>query len=476
MVQALNSSIHQISFHDPEGHVFEVEGRLLRRVSVGAANRLIKFLNSRLATDLIEEKLIPSTRVLSSEDLADIGNGIDNVNYVWFEHERIEFISYAYEWVPEMLLAAAELTLMLVKRLNAEGWDLKDASANNVVFAGVRPVFIDLCSIIEQNNEPYWRPKGQFERHFILPLIAYIDRGVPPHHIHISNADGLDPVSITGLLGLKRWASRLGIKHCALPALLSKTKQSNRPQDLTRIDPIACAAAKKWQLRSIESSLTAIKRKLPKPTSAWHTYTSDREHYSTNSLVNKKEIVESWIKAASPRTVLDLGANTGEFSILASKTATRVLAFEKDLDAARLAYLNLKNTRSNCQIILQDLGNPSPAIGWNYQEKKSINQRISGAVDCVLALALMHHWLVTAGIPLEEILSKLAQWTSDIAIIEFIPPEDTMFALISAQRNVDFSWLDLDIFRHHLKSYFSLIQETQIKDSHRTLFLCKRLK
>ncbi len=474
MVQVLSLNLQQISFHDPEGNVFEIGGRLLRKVSLQAASRLLKFLSSQIATNLIEEKLIPATRALSADDLSAIGIDIGASDYVWFEHEKIKFVSYPYEWIPEMLLAAAELTLLLVKRLNVEGWDLKDASANNVVFDGSRPVFIDLCSIIERGSEPYWWPKGQFERHFILPLIAYVFRGLPPNHIHLSNADGLSPPALSYMLGLKRWTSILSIKHCALPALLQTTKRSKRQQGLSYIDPTASAVAKRLQVESLVRTLTCIKRKLPKPTSAWHGYTSERAHYSPKSLNEKRETVERWIKASTPTTVLDLGANTGEFTILASKLTTRVLAFEKDLDAARLAYLNTVDDYANSHVILQDLGNPTPAMGWRHTEKKSINQRISGEVDCVLALALIHHWLVSACIPLGEILSQLAQWTKRFAIIEYISPTDPMFDLICTQRKIDFSWLDLTQFRHQLGLYFSVIEEFQIKDSQRTLFYCER--
>ena len=451
-----------------------MDGRLLRQVSLQAGYRLQKFLGSQLATDLVKDKLIPATRVLSSEDLSSMGIGDEEGAYIWFEHHRIQFASYAYEWIPEMLLAAAELTLTLVKRLNAHGWNIKDGSANNVVFDGSKPIFIDLCSIIERRNEPYWWPKGQFERHFILPLMAYIYRALPPNHIHFSNTDGLDPLALSGLLGFKKWTSTLGIKHCALPVMLSTSKRSKPHKGFAHIDSRANAAAQEWQLRSLESSLAAIRRKLPQPASKWHAYTREREHYSEDSLLERRKIVERWIKAASPATVLDLGANTGEFSVLAAKTATRVLAFEKDMDSARLAYQNTKAADANCQVILQDLGNPSPALGWRQIEKKSISQRIAGTVDCVLALALLHHWLVSSGIPLPEILFQLAQWTKRYAIVEYVSPADPMFKLICAQRRVEFTWLDLAEFRRHLSCHFSVIEEVEVRDTQRTLFYCER--
>ena len=69
---------------------------------------------------------------------------------VAFEHvgsreisaERLPFVTYPVDWCDAQLFAAAQLTLDLQREAIASGFDLKDASAWNVLFAGTRPVFL----------------------------------------------------------------------------------------------------------------------------------------------------------------------------------------------------------------------------------------------------------------------------------------------------------------------------------------------
>ena len=58
----------------------------------------------------------------------------------------LPFISYPYEWSFGQLKAAALLTLAIQKAALEKGMSLKDASAYNIQFDGVKPVFIDTLS------------------------------------------------------------------------------------------------------------------------------------------------------------------------------------------------------------------------------------------------------------------------------------------------------------------------------------------
>ena len=60
---------------------------------------------------------------------------------------RLDFISYPYEWTFGELRDAALLTLDVRARTRSTaGFTLKDASAYNVQFRGVRPTLIDHLS------------------------------------------------------------------------------------------------------------------------------------------------------------------------------------------------------------------------------------------------------------------------------------------------------------------------------------------
>ena len=51
-----------------------------------------------------------------------------------------------------------------------------------------------------------------------------------------------------------------------------------------------------------------------------------------------------------------------------------------------------------------DLANPSPALGWDSRERLSLRER--GPADLVLALALIHHLVLSAYVP----MPLIAQW------------------------------------------------------------------
>jgi hypothetical protein len=66
-----------------------------------------------------------------------------------------------------------------------------------------------------------------------------------------------------------------------------------------------------------------------------------------------------------------------------------------------------------------------------------------------LALALLHHLRVGAGIPLEKLAGFIADHT-DHAIVEFVSPEDPQFARLIASRRSQFD----DYTEHGLREAF----------------------
>ena len=77
---------------------------------------------------------------------------------------------------------------------------------------------------------------------------------------------------------------------------------------------------------------------------------------------------------------------------------------------------------------------PSPSLGWRNAEQRSFADRARGYFDAALLLAVIHHVAVTEGIPLREIFRTLAEMVRRGVIVEFVPPEDEMFARIVLNR------------------------------------------
>ena len=93
--------------------------------------------------------------------------------------------------------------------------------------------------------------------------------------------------------------------------------------------------------------------------------------------------------------------------------------------------------------LLSDLTNPSPALGWNNQERMSLLER--APADAVMALALVHHLAIGNNVPLPEVarfFSQLAPWL----LVEFVPKSDSQVQRMLATR--------IDIFDQYHQAGF----------------------
>ena len=81
-----------------------------------------------------------------------------------------------------------------------------------------------------------------------------------------------------------------------------------------------------------------------------------------------------------------------------------------------------------------NLTRPSPGTGWRNQECSSFLDRARGKFDAVLMLAVIHHMLVTERVPLAEIIDLAAELTTNLLIIEYVAPDDSMFRRLTRGR------------------------------------------
>ena len=159
---------------------------------------------------------------------------------------------------------------------------------------------------------------------------------------------------------------------------------------------------------SLESTVKGLTLKGVK--TEWAEY-YDATNYSDSSLAEKGKLVEAYISRIKPATVWDLGANTGYFSRIASDKGIFTAAFDIDPMAVEQAYQVMKEKKEKQLLpLVLDLTNPSPAIGWHNAERDSFLQR--GPVDCVMALALIHHLGISNNVPLPTLAHFFASvWT-----------------------------------------------------------------
>lgn len=176
----------------------------------------------------------------------------------------------------------------------------------------------------------------------------------------------------------------------------------------------------------------------------------------------------------NPKRVWDLGANNGVFSRLAAKKAESVIATDIDNIAIEKLYLESKqNSIENILPIVLDITNPSAAIGWSNQERRTIVQRFDA--DLIVALAVIHHLRITYHIPLEY-QAKFFADNCQTLIIEFVPKMDDKVQILLQNREDIFTDYNTQEFEAIFGVYFIIMKKTRIHNSDRILYLLSNRK
>jgi SAM-dependent methyltransferase len=172
--------------------------------------------------------------------------------------------------------------------------------------------------------------------------------------------------------------------------------------------------------------------------------------------------------------VLDVGCNTGEFSRIAAKRGARVVAIDSDAVVVGETWRRACAEGFDILPMVIDLTRPSPAIGWRNSECSSFLDRARGAFDAVLMLAVVHHMLVGERIPLDEIIDLADEMTTDILVIEFIAPDDSMFRRLARGRDHLFTDLTTELFENSCSRRFEIIRSEHLEGASRWLYLLRK--
>jgi 2-polyprenyl-3-methyl-5-hydroxy-6-metoxy-1,4-benzoquinol methylase len=456
------------TFRDPDASLSFADGRILRAVRPEASQAFSAMLEHPFVRRLMADgKLVGTARVAH----ADVAREREGVLY---EHDRIPFVSYPHEWSPTMLACAAEFTSTLCLELLEHGFELKDATPANILFRGAQPVWVDVPSIVVREPGRFlWNAQDQFERCFLLPLIASREAGIPLDWSLRDAARGLDHAGLARILGARRWLKPSLWRSVALPNALHGAApiRSSAQQSRWRNDAQARFSLERTFRRNLRRT-RSLQRALEPAASMWREYTQTRTHYAEQDVEQKTAFVRSAIDDTKPTWVLDVGANTGEFSEHAAARGAAVVAIDTDEAAVNGIFSTARRSRANILPMVGNFASPSPALGWANGETQSFLDRAEKRFDLVLLLAIIHHLRVTHGVPVERILRTVAGVTKKHVVIEHVPVEDPRFQQLSRGRDSLYGDCSREVFESILASQFA-IESSRTLANGRTLYLAR---
>jgi ribosomal protein L11 methylase PrmA len=200
----------------------------------------------------------------------------------------------------------------------------------------------------------------------------------------------------------------------------------------------------------------------------------DRESYSDRQFREKAQFVAEALAEFKPATVLDIGCNTGHFSMAAAKSGASVVAIDADVKVVGRLWKDAASDKVDILPLTVNIAQPSPAIGWRNRETPSFLSRAKDGFEAVLMLAVIHHLLVTDRIPLEETLALVADLTRSIAVVEFVSASDPMFRDIASANQGLYQDVTNEVFRAACLKRFDIVRTSQLSSGHRWMYLLHR--
>lgn len=492
-------NITRLRGFDSAGETFISNGRVFRGIYAGKGALYRQVLRICESHDLFQLGIVV-THELNSNPYPELPYDL------LLEHERIPFISYPHEWSASMLKDAAIFHIDLYTELGKQGLTIKDWHPYNILFNGANPVFVDFSSIIPIENlqdeaylmptrvslvssrfwdktsayffEMYWR---MCEPYFVLPL----------YMMHIGKHAKARARMFVTTLNTANSAMCLSDVFTPGSAEWLYYKLKNI---LKKMVLIQHGSSKHWFLKLLKAEVNSLSVSLN--ASAYSNYYKAKgENFGftpSPDWNNKQLVIDETIKRYQPKTLLDIGSNTGWYSILAAKLGCHVVALDIDEACVDLLYQRAKHERLWILPLVSNLTNLTPDVAPNTFENEPSLSFVGGDApllisadkrlkcDMVLALAIVHHLALGSGFSFEQIVKLLGSLTVKYLVVEFVAKDDELivaeptFFPSYGKNPQEYSWYTLENFLLQLRSVFFSIDIKPSNLNSRFIIICKK--
>ncbi len=448
------------SFRDPSGYVYQDGDRVYRTVTQYG----ISDYQAAKAADIFSW-LCDDGRLVRILDELRSSDG----QTVTLEVERLSWITHPYEWSFQLLKTAALFHLDLHLSLLDREFTLSDASAYNVQFVGPKPIFIDHLSIRPYREGEFWTGHRQFCEQFLNPLLLRAYLAVPHNAWYRGSMEGIPVSDLAKILPLRKKLSWNALTNIVLQDKFQAGTSSEEKKFSVK------------ERRLPKQAFTAMLRQLRNWIARLKPADTTKTVWADYSLVNtyndsergaKHTFIAEYVRSARPKTVIDLGCNTGEYSERAiASGATSVLGFDFDVQALDRAYENATSRNLNLLPLFLDARNPTPDQGWMGTERLGFRERMKA--DGLLALAFEHHLAIAHNVPLDQLIPWLLS-TAPTGVIEFVPKSDPTVQRMLALRDDIFPNYEVEEFERVLAARAVIERSEVVSHSGRTLFQFRR--
>ena len=483
---------------DNQGEVFIDREGIYRGIYVEHAET-IKTIHRLFSAKKLERFGIVKTELINKNPYKDL-------NFAFLlKHEKIPFISYPHEWSASMFKDAALFHLKLFKNLFRYQLTLKDWHPYNILFKSTEPIFTDFTSMIpvagltEQDyltqihiNSPLqkiWDPYSKYYyamhqmmylSNFLLPLYLFQQRKYQKARslmigkgLHIGQRQIL-PTDVFNKLDL----ASIKFKFFEITkqiALIDKNPEKQMFFNLLKkeIDDLSISLKRSNYTDYYEAKKENLKFE---PNPGWN---------------NKQKVIFNFLKDSKPKTLIDIGSNTGWYSILAAKNGCQVIAIDTDEACIDQLYITSKESKLAILPLVMDIMNPTPEISAKSYKKPKATQikhhlplflKAENRYKCdvVLALGLLHHLVLGLGFSFADIIEILSKFSNKYLIVEFVGIDDKLIKNepdFFPKYNVypeRFSWYTRQNFQKALKKHFERVTVQPSHPDSRFIFICEK--
>lgn len=387
--------VHNPMSRDETYYTFITGEKFIREVKESRVTWVQSLIDRGIFKDLESKGYIPKTVIEISG------------NKLFLMQKRILHSDAPPYQCPSIIVSSSEKLLLINSYLNEHGLVLRDPHRSNFVMENNTSKLVDLGSIENLTHD------GDLTIDYLLKCyvypIALFNSGKFYQYKNCSLSDDLPDLkevcSVVYKNPLIRWVYDKLHRFSIANSYRVSTKLKVNHKFITKVQSICRLYLKK-------KYNTLIKVKQHKNGSFWSNYQSNSKKTDPR-YQNVLKILQTEIDIGS--TILEIAGNQGKFSALVADNfpTVKICCSDYDLLATEKAYENLSKYRNTSVLWLDVFRND----GRIYDGP--LSERIKS--DTIIALALVHHLVLSQGLTFVQVFKRIAQFTKRNLIIDFMP-------------------------------------------------------